>query len=147
MNSDSLTDTIVLCELHLSGEYRSHHKKYLDISYACLIICSEACIYLPEEAQAGSVITLHSWGAFMGCDKSDGQVIACGRIAAAMRWCINYRQVGKPVSCIGTRCQGCRRWVRVSTAVSVQLNRLQPGRLGGGIWHDVDIAGIRNWKI
>lgn len=56
----------------------THHirRRYLDIPYANLSLSQRLDIYLPDEGEGPFpvILSIHG-GAFMGCDKSDGQVL------------------------------------------------------------------------
>lgn len=51
------------------------HKKFLDIPYASISPSQKLDIYLPDEEGVYPVILSIHGGAFMGCDKSDAQVM------------------------------------------------------------------------
>jgi acetyl esterase/lipase len=63
-------------ELHPPANTDHIERKYLDIPYASLSQAQKLDIYLPdEEASLSPVILSIHGGAFMGCDKSDAQVM------------------------------------------------------------------------
>jgi acetyl esterase/lipase len=63
-------------ELHPPANTDHIKRKFLDVRYASLSPAQKLDIYLPEEAQVPFpvILSIHG-GAFMGCDKSDAQVI------------------------------------------------------------------------
>jgi len=63
-------------ELHPQADTHHIQRKYLDIPYASLSPAQKLDIYLPDEGKGPLpvILSLHG-GAFMGCDKSDAQVL------------------------------------------------------------------------
>lgn len=64
-------------ELHPQANTDHIERKFLDIPYASLSPAQKLDIYLPDEEDRGPlpvILSIHG-GAFMGCDKSDAQVI------------------------------------------------------------------------
>lgn len=63
-------------ELHPRAETGNIQRKFLDISYANVSPSQKLDIYLPDEGNGPFpvILSIHG-GAFMGCDKSDAQVM------------------------------------------------------------------------
>jgi acetyl esterase/lipase len=70
-------DTHYAVEMQPPPAYTHHIKRrYLDIPYAILSLSQKLDIYLPDEGEGPFpvILSIHG-GAFMGCDKSDMQVL------------------------------------------------------------------------
>ena len=62
--------------VHPPAKVEHIRRKYLDIPYASLSSAEKLDIYLPDEGEGPFpvIVSIHG-GAFMGCDKADGQVV------------------------------------------------------------------------
>jgi acetyl esterase/lipase len=93
-------------------------RKFLDVPYASLSPAQKLDIYLPDEGEGPFpvILSIHG-GAFMGCDKSDGQVLPMleGIKRGYAVVAVNYRLSGEAIfPALAQDAKAAVRWVRTN---------------------------------